>query len=193
MMQVAHIKWESDLIKGCQQSERQAQKRLYEHYHGTMMGVCMRYAANREEALEIVNNGFLKVFKSIENYKTSGSFEGWIKRIMVNCGIDHFRRTKGAIRKIDEVNVEYDLNKGADSNVIASLAAEDILSLIQKLPPSYKIVFNLYAIEGYNHREIAEQLNISEGTSKSALSKARVKLQAMLQDLNTINNKSHVK
>jgi len=112
---------------------------------------------------------------------------------MVNCGIDHFRRTKGAIRKIEEVNVEYDLNNGFDSNVIASLAAEEILQLVQKLPPSYKIVFNLYAIEGYNHREIGERLGISEGTSKSSLSKARVKLQAMLQDLHTINNKTNVK
>lgn len=181
-MEIAHIKWQNDLIEGCRQNNRHMQKKLYEHYHGTMLGICMRYGRNRDEALEIVNNGFLKVFQKIGDYKPQGSFEGWIKRIMVNCGIDHYRKNQGAVRKIDEVFPDFEYDAVSHDNVIDRMSSDEIVQLVQKLPESYKIVFNLFVIEGYGHKEIAEKLKISEGTSKSSLSKARKKLQVMVKE-----------
>lgn len=192
-MEIAHKKWETDLIEACKKGERKAQKQLYEHFHGLMLAICMRYGKNREEALEIMNSGFLKVFRNIDKFTATGSFEGWIKRIMVNTGIDHYRKHGGAIRKIEEVQVNYEVNIIDQNHAISNLGAQEILNLIQKLPPSYRTIFSLYVLEGFGHKEIAEKLGISIGTSKSSLSKARVKLQEMLSKLHSFKTTGYGK
>lgn len=169
-----------ELLAGCRKGERVQQKRLYELFYGKMMPICLRYASNSEEAKDLLNEGFLKVFLNIHKYQPTYSLESWIRRIMVNNAIDNYRKTKKHRYQtdIDEV-FDYSENE----SVTAMLSAEEILKLVQKLSPGYRTVFNLYVLEGYNHREISEKLGISEGTSKSNLSKARAKLQAMLKEL----------
>ena len=143
-----------------------------------MMSVCMRYAKDHEEAKDMLNEGFMKVFKNINKYKATHSLESWIRRIMINNAIDHYRKYKKHRNQIDITEV-YDYAN--DETVSSDLSVKEIMKLVQKLSPAYKTVFNLYVVDGYNHREIAEKLGISEGTSKSNLSKARAKLQQMLK------------
>lgn len=174
---------EEDLIKGCIREERTAQKCLYEKHYPKMMGVCMRYANDKEMAMEMVNMGFLKVFKGIEKfYKAGGNLEAWIYRIMVNTAIDYLRKEiRHQHSDIDKSVYVEDV-----SDVIADLGAEQILEMVNKLTPAYRAVFNLYVVEGYNHNEVGEILGISEGTSKSNLAKARAKLQAMIIESNKV-------
>jgi RNA polymerase sigma factor (sigma-70 family) len=141
------------------------------------MGVCLRYARSREEAVEIVNDGFYKIFMNLDKYSHGLSFKGWVRRIMVNSSIDHFRRNE---KHYDHVDISYIKTESLTPDVLDELNEEVILQAVQELPPSYRIVFNLYAIEGYKHSEIAQKLNISEGTSKSNLSIARIKLKKAL-------------
>ncbi|MFK7906089.1 MAG: RNA polymerase sigma factor [Chitinophagales bacterium] len=168
-----------ELLAGCIRGERMYQKELYHKYYGRMMGVCMRYTNNREEAKDVLNEGFMKVFKNLARYKPNHSLEAWIKRIMINTSIDHYRKNKKLRNNVD---IEYASTKPAEGNVniISQLSAEEILKLVQRLTPAYRTVFSLYVIEGYNHREIGEKLGVSEGTSKSNLAKARGKLRAMI-------------
>lgn len=168
-----------DLIEGCLAGNRRSQKELYELFFGKMMAVCMRYARDRDEARELLNEGFLKAFTNLHKYKPERSLESWIRRIMINNAIDHYRKNKKHRNHID-IDVVYDHSQ--DESVHASLAAEEIMKLIQNLSPSYRTVFSLYVLEGFSHREISEKLGISEGTSKSNLSKARVKLQKMIRE-----------
>ena len=141
-----------------------------------MLGVCMRYAKNREEAEEILHEGFLRVFSYIKNFKGSGSFEGWIRKIMINCALLRYRNKSHL----------YPIPSGegrcptAEPDIISKLDTKEVLLLVQSLPPGYRLVYNLYVFEGYKHREIAEALGISEGTSKSNLSDARSILQKAL-------------
>lgn len=175
---------EAEIIKGCINNDRLAQKHLYERFYGGMMGVCMRYASHKEQATEILNMGFFKVFKSIKTYAEKGSnLEAWIYRIMVNTAIDFIR----AEMRHRHDDIEYAKPAIEDqSDIIASMQAEQILEMVNQLPPSYRAVFNLYVIEGYNHAEVGEQLGISEGTSKSNLAKARMKLQEMIKAFNKV-------
>lgn len=168
---------EPEIIKGCIDNDRLAQKHLYERFYGSMMGVCMRYASHKEQATEILNMGFFKVFKSIKTYAEKGSnLEAWIYRIMVNTSIDYLRaEMRHRHDDIDFVKPIEDTN-----DIIANIQAEQILAMVNQLPPSYRAVFNLYVVEGFNHAEVGKQLGISEGTSKSNLSKARMKLQEMI-------------
>ncbi len=168
-----------ELIAGCIKGKRRHQKKLYELFHGKMMAVCLRYTNNYEEARDVLTEGFMKVFKNLHRYKPSHSLDSWMKRIMINTAIDHYRKNK---KHSQQVDLEYASNESGpnDANPISSLTAQEILQLVQKLPPAYRTVFNLYAIEGYNHREIGELLGISEGTSKSNLAKARGKLKKMI-------------
>lgn len=168
-----------DLISGCIAGKRLQQKQLYELYFGKMMAVCMRYARDRDEAKDLLNEGFLKVFKNLHQYKPQRSLESWIRRIMINNAIDHYRKNKKH-RNIGDIDQVYD--HAEDEQVHANLAAAEIMKLIQKLSPSYRTVFSLYVLEGFNHKEIGEKLGISEGTSKSNLSKARGKLQKMIRE-----------
>ncbi|MEZ4887600.1 MAG: sigma-70 family RNA polymerase sigma factor [Chitinophagales bacterium] len=169
-----------ELLAGCIRGERIYQKELYQKYYGRMMAVCLRYTNNREEARDILNEGFMKVFKNLAKYEPNHSLEAWIKRIMINTSIDHYRKNKKLRNNVD---IEYASTQPAEDNVniVSQLSAEEILKLVQRLTPAYRTVFNLYVIEGYNHREIGEKLGISEGTSKSNLAKARGKLRAMIK------------
>ncbi len=169
----------NELIAGCIKGQRRHQKKLYELYHGKMMAVCLRYTNNYEEARDVLTEGFMKVYNNLHRYKPSHSLDSWMKRIMINTAIDHYRKNK---KHSQQVDIEYASNESGpnDGNPISSLSAQEILLLVQNLPPAYRTVFNLYAIEGYNHREIGELLGISEGTSKSNLAKARGKLKKMI-------------
>lgn len=159
------------LIDRCKAGERKAQELLYKQFASKMLGVCMRYATDRMEAEDMLQNGFIKVFQKVNDYRGEGAFEGWVRRIMVHSSIEYYRKHHKMMQMvdIDEVGQEPSVNPLAVSN----LDAEVLLVLIQQLAPGYRIVFNLYALEGYSHKEIAAIVGISEGASKSQLSRAR--------------------
>ncbi len=159
------------IIHRCKANERNAQELLYKQFASKMLGVCSRYAADRMEAEDMLQDGFVKVFQKISDFRNEGSFEGWIRRIMVHCSIEYYRKHHKMMQLVDfeDATNELSVNQVATAN----LAAKDLLTLIQQLPPGYRIVFNLYAIEGYSHKEIATLTGITEGASKSQLSRAR--------------------
>lgn len=167
------------LIKGCLTKDRKSQNALYQLFGKKMFGVCLRYAKNREEAEDLLQDGFVKVFTKIDQFKNQGSFEGWVRRVIVNTILEKFRQNNYlyAITNIDDITEPIATEDGFEQ-----IAATDLLNVIQMLPAGYKMVFNLYAIEGYSHKEIAEMMSVSEGTSKSQLSRARSMLQNMLKD-----------
>ena len=171
---------EADLIQGCINNDRRMQEELYRRFAPKMYAVCLRYAGNAEEAEDILQEGFIKIFKKISSFRSEGSFEGWIRRIFVNTSIEHFRR-KIYLQPISEQ--EENTLEGKSLSILDKLAERDIIQLVQQLSPGYRTVFNLYVVEGYNHREIANLLGISEGTSKWHLSEARKQLQKLLQTL----------
>jgi len=170
---------DADLILGCKQKDRLAQKYLYQRYFGKMLGICMRYANGKEEAIEILNMAFMKVFESLDQYKATGAFGGWIARIVFNTSID-FVRKNTTYKKVMDYNTERDAS--INEEAVDNLAVEDLYKTIQKLPPARRTVFCMYVIDGYKHKEIAEQLNISVGTSKWHLSSARKELQELLKN-----------
>lgn len=171
---------ESQLIAALKRGESRAHKVVYERFAGKMLAVCARYCANRSDAEEVMLDGFMRVFEKIDQFREDGSFEGWIRRIMVTESLMFLRKTKQWRQEIpiDDTTVEpnYDW---ADTAVNEN----DLLRIVNQLPDGYRTIFNLYAIEGYSHAEIAEMLGISEGTSKSQLSRARMILQASLKKL----------
>lgn len=168
---------EKELIEGCIRGDLKSQKMLYKMFYGFSMGVCLRYADSREEAAEILNDGFMKVFTSISTYQPDKAFKGWLRRIMVHTAIDHYRKNSKHYHSLDLVYAESELGV---EDVLDTISAEEILAMVQQLSPAYRLVFNLHVIEGYSHPEIAEKLQISEGASKSNLFKARMKLQKMI-------------
>ncbi|MFD0793312.1 RNA polymerase sigma factor [Mucilaginibacter litoreus] len=171
------------LIKDCLNDNRLSQKKLYQLFYGFAIGICLRYANNRYEASEIMNQGFYKVFKNLNKYDTDKPFKAWLGRIMVNTSIDYYRANL-KIAYTDELEKAEHINNTdfADQN----LNYNELLAMISTLPRSYRTIFNLYAIEGYTHEEIGEMLNISTGTSKSNLHKAREKLKAMIAESNRV-------
>jgi RNA polymerase sigma factor (sigma-70 family) len=170
---------DADLIKGCQQQNRQAQKRLYEMYGSRLYAVCCRYIKDKMEAEDVLITAFTKILNRIDQYSGEGNFEGWMRKVVVNDSLSHLRKSKSMYLETDisEVDFEIDYQKLEDQ-----LEAEDLLKMIDNLPAGYRVVFNLYAIEGYSHKEIGEQLGISENTSKSQLSRARATLQKYLME-----------
>jgi RNA polymerase sigma-70 factor (ECF subfamily) len=166
------------IIKGCIERDGAFQTKLYNQFASKMFGVCLRYARNREEAEEILHEGFLRIFTYIHTFKGSGSFEGWMKKIMVNAALFRYRNKSTLQPVIRLDSSSYDA--ADDTDIASNLDAKELLSVVQTLPAGYRIVFNLFVFEGYKHREIAEALGISEGTSKSNLSDARVFLQKAL-------------
>ena len=166
-----------NLVTQSKKGDRKAQRDLYRHFYGYGMTICIRYAKNREEAEEIVNDGFVKIFRNLNKFDTKYSFRAWLRRIMINAAIDHHRRNKKHHHTIDIAHAQH---VTSDITGLDNVVLQDLLKLVQQLAPSYRMVFNLYAIEGYKHREIADQLGITEGTSKSNLAVARHKLQKML-------------
>lgn len=177
MLQIKRSKTEEKLIEACRNGDRKSQYELYEKYAPLMYSVCRRYVMQLQEAEDILVCGFTKVFQKLNQFKGQGSFEGWIRRIMVNEALTFIRRNKSMYLEveIEKASREPDFNKLSDQ-----LEVEDLEKLIDRLPMGYKTVFNLYAIEGFSHKEIAEKLGISENTSKSQLSRARVHLQKLL-------------
>ncbi|MEO9211350.1 MAG: RNA polymerase sigma factor, partial [Ginsengibacter sp.] len=172
-----HILSETDLIKGCINGDRQMQKLLYQQFSSKMYGICLRYSENTEDANDILQEGFIKVYKNLGKFRSEGSFEGWLRRIFVNTSIEHFRK------KVKFYNVtEVQENTIEDNNIDAldSLATKDIMNMINQLSPGYKAVFNMHVIEGYSHKEIADILGITEGTSKSQLARSKGVLKKML-------------
>lgn len=178
---------ENDIIKGCLRNDRASQKALYEQYYSKMLGVCLRYCKDRDEAKDVLHEAFLKVFNNLRNYSGSGSFEGWIRRIMVNTSIDNLRRNKHNYLIVSTVYANEKaaamVDETPDDDVLLHIDREEILKAVQELTPAYRTVFNLYVIEEFSHKQIAEMLDISEGTSKSNLSKAKFNLKKNLMHL----------
>jgi RNA polymerase sigma factor (sigma-70 family) len=179
----------SGIIDGCIAGERRSQQRVYELFYGKMMAVCLRYTKNHDQAKDILQDGFIKVFRSMEKFNREGSFEGWIRRIMVNTAIDYFRRAKNAYLLLGEERSIEDFGDQDEEDTIEDEAAEevvdlkpaDVINAMQKLTPAYRTVFNLYVFEEMTHKEIAELLGINIGTSKSNLAKAKHNLKKLLK------------
>ena len=170
---------EAEIIKGCLAGNSSEQRSLYKRFAGKMLLVCMRYIKNKDEAEDVLQEGFMLVFQKLSQFKAEGSFEGWIRKIMVNKSIEHLRKSSLIHPMVDIEETENDFISADD--IMSSFASKDLLNIIQELPPACRIVFNLYAFEGLKHREIAEQLGISEGTSKSNLSDARAILKKKIR------------
>jgi len=165
------------IVKGCKNGDRKSQEALYRQYYGYSMSIGLRYGKSRDEAEEIVQDAFIKLFKNIDRYNEAQPFKSWFRRIIVNAAIDYYRRNE---KHQHHQDIETAYEVGHSEEVFERLSSQDIMAAVQELPPAYRMVFNLYAVEGYKHHEIAKQLNISEGTSKSNLAKARNKLQGVL-------------
>ena len=177
------------IIELCKKNDRDAQKKLYDIYSPVLYGICIRYVAEKSEAKDILQDGFLKILLKISNFNGNGSFEGWMKRIMVNTAITHYHRNKRhsyhyEIEEIQEIKIDGNQYRTSDFTM------EELTGIIQNLPPGYKMVFNLYAIEEYKHKEIAEKMQIDVNTSKSQYSRAKKLIQKKLKDLSKI--KLHV-
>jgi RNA polymerase sigma factor (sigma-70 family) len=178
MMFLEHNLTIEELIKGCMAGQRKAQESLYKLFAAKMLGVCMRYATDKMEAEDMLQNGFIKVYNKLADFRGEGSFEGWVRRIMVHASIEYYRKHHKMMQvvDIDTTGAEQSVDPLAASN----LGVKELLGLIQQLPPGYRMVFNLYAIEGYSHKEIGEMMTITEGASKSQLSRARVILKEQI-------------
>jgi len=161
---------EADLIQGCLKGDSKIQKELYNRFAPKMYAVCLRYANNAENAQDLLQEGFVKIFRNLNRFRGEGSFEGWIRRIFVNTSIEYYRKKTNvfSITEMEDLMVE-----DGGLNALDKLAEKDIIKLVQELSPGYRTVFNLYTIEGFSHKEIGIMLNISEGTSKSQLARAK--------------------
>jgi RNA polymerase sigma-70 factor (ECF subfamily) len=172
-------------ISGCIKGDRLSQKRVYEQLYGKMLAVCLRYTKNHDQAKDILQDGFIKVFNSVGKFTHDGSFEGWVRRIMVHTAIDHFRRSKNAYLLLGEdhsMEEFEDISEDApEADDLMGLRPADIINAMQKLSPVYRTVLNLFVFEGMTHVQVAESLGIGVGTSKSNLAKAKAKLKRLLQ------------
>lgn len=182
---------ESDLIKGCIEGDRRMQEELYSRFSPKMYAVCLRYANNSEDAQDLLQEGFIKIFRNLHRFRAEGSFEGWIRRVFVNTAIEHYRKKSAQLSSVSEK--EENTIEDTDITALDSLAEKDILNLIQELSPGYKTVFNLYVVEGYSHKEIGDMLGISEGTSKSQLARAKAILQKKVAQYLSQTQKSFIR
>ncbi|GAB4449921.1 MAG: RNA polymerase sigma factor [Bacteroidales bacterium] len=180
---------EKEIIEGCKKQNRKAQKMLYDRFSSKFLGVCMRYAKDKPEAEDILQEGFLKIFERIEQYNFSGAFEGWMRRIIVNTAISNYRKN---LKHYNHSNIDdvYEFEQEINTSEV-EFSMEEMLYVIQSLSPGYRMVFNLFAIEGYPHKEIAEMLGIDIATSKSQYSRARKIVQYRLLQLRS-TKKAHV-
>lgn len=165
-----------NIISGCLKGNRRDQELLYRRHAAKFYAVCLQYAGNDEEARDILQEGFIKIFENLIHYKHEGSFEGWMRKIMVNTALEKFR-SKHNLYRVDDIDQITEPDAQPDNYDYSGLEATDLLGIIRELPPKYRMVFNLFAIEGYSHKEISRMVNISEGTSKSNLARARIILQ----------------
>lgn len=175
MTQEAEI---NQLLDGCIKNDRDSQRKLYQQWYGYSMSVCLRYAKSEDDAVEVLNDGFLKVFKNLKKFDQTRSFKAWLRTILINTALDHYRKEKKHMHQEDISEVR---NLDSGKRTDADLSYEELLQLVQRLSPAYRTVFNLYVIDGYKHHEIADMLGISEGTSKSNLTKARANLRDMIE------------
>ena len=162
------------IVLACQENKPAAQQELYDMFKSKMFAICLRYAGNYDDAQDILQEGFLKVFEKIKQFGFKGAFEGWIRRIMVNTALEKYRLHYRQV-PINENMAEIDYDH--ENDIVAEIDMRELVKIIQELSPRYRVVFNLYALEGYSHKEISEMLEITEGTSKSNLSRARTILQ----------------
>lgn len=172
---------EEQLVKKCLEKDTLAQKELFDYYSKRMMGVCLRYAKDAEEAQDVLQMGFIKVFEKLDMFNAQGSLEGWIRKIIVNTSLDIIRKNKKFMNDVEMDKVDYQIHNPTE-NAVDSLSAQDLLKIIQEMPPGFRTVFNMFAIEGYSHKEIADELNISVNTSKSQYSRARAYLQKIITE-----------
>jgi RNA polymerase sigma factor (sigma-70 family) len=177
-----------EIIKGCLAGNRRDQELLYRRHASKLYAVCLQYSGNNEEARDILQEGFIKIFENLGSYKHEGSFEGWMRRITVNTALERFR-SRNSLYRVDDIDQVPETESEPENQDYAGLEAADLLEIIRELPPKYRMVFNLYAIEGYSHKEIGEMINISEGTSKSNLSRARSILQRRVETFTGIKRK----
>jgi len=175
------------IIKGCINADNSAREKLYKMFSSKLYGICLRYAKNVDDAKDIMQEGFIKIFQKINQYKGLGSFEGWLKRIMINCALEKYRNMYYLNEYDDSYNLRDSIIDQKDGD---TLTEKELLELITQLPSKYRMVFNMYAIEGYSHKEIGQILKISEGTSKSNLSRARVILQKKINYMSNIAKKT---
>ncbi len=167
------------LLDRCQANDRLSQAQLYRLFYNYGMTVASRYAHNRDDASEILNDAFVRTMQNLDKFNRELPFKAWFNKILVRCAINHYRRY--TIKRLDAQPISDAEDQPFDAEILSGLSAEDILKLVQQLPQSYRLAFNLYAIEGYSHPEISELIGISEGTSKSNLFKARKRLVEMLE------------
>lgn len=174
----------NDIVAGCARGDRSCQHALYQRFYGRLMVICQRYTNNEDQAKDILQEGFIKIFKHIKDFEQKGSFEGWVKRIVTNTAIDYYRKRSNdflLMHEEDDIErTEWEEEEG-DLEDVFGMTPNEVLKAVQKLSPSYQMVFNLYVVEDYSHKEIAEMLDISVGTSKSNLAKAKQNLRAMLK------------
>lgn len=174
---------EHELIRGCIRKDATCQRKLFELYAGKMMSVCLRYAADAAEAEDMLQEGFIRIFSYIHQFKFEGSFEGWLRRIVVNSALKQLQKKRISFTEISD---HQDHSPRMDPYVYANLGEEDLMKLINALPEGYRVVFNLSVIEGYSHEEIAQLLNVQPSTSRSQLVKARKMLQNQITELQKI-------
>lgn len=169
------------LIAGCKHKDSEARKKLYERYASTMLGICVRYVNERETARDIMQEGFIKIYTKIDLYSGAGSFEGWMKRIFITTALEHLRTTKAF--EIVSLEDRLDMIDPSEVSMAEKLSVDEILRCINELPAGFRTIFNMYAVEGYSHAEIAQLLHIKEGTSRSQLARARQLLQVRIRKL----------
>lgn len=167
------------ILVGCKKLHRESQKMLYQEFYSYGMSICLRYADNRDEAAEILNDGFMKIFTNIKLFDLTKPFKPWLRKIMINTSINHYRKKQ---KDIQSEEIERAERESENENIISGISYQEIITMLQKLPPAYRTVFNLYVLEGYRHEEIAKMLGITVGTSKSNLFKAKESLKKILND-----------
>jgi RNA polymerase sigma factor (sigma-70 family) len=176
---------EDELIKGCIRDEASCQKAVFDRYAGRMLGVCHRYARNHADAEDILQDAFIKVFSKIKQFKSEGSFEGWIRKIVVNTAIKKYSLARYN-KELNSYEINDSIQPAIDPVAYGHLSEKDLLALINNLPDGYRLIFNLYVLEGFQHDEIAEMLGIQPGTSRSQLVKARLMLQKQILELQKV-------
>ncbi|NDV93839.1 sigma-70 family RNA polymerase sigma factor [Dysgonomonas sp. 521] len=169
---------ELQMIAGCKEQKREAQKMLYETYARKMYSICLRYSSDQDAAQDLLQDGFMKVFANIGSYQEKGSFEGWMKRVFINLALENLRKRKSIFQSSEDIqNLPDVVDESTEDDQMYRISESELINMVRELPKGYSTVFNLYAIEDYSHREIADMLGISEGTSRSQYVRARQILQ----------------
>ena len=175
-----------DIVKGCIHAKRESQKAFYKLFYGFAIGICTRYCSSNDDAMEVVNDGFVKIFRELPHFSPrydnyEASLKGWMRSILVNTAIDHFRKNNKNYFTTEITDTTVEISE-AEQTALDKMSYNEIMGMVQRLSPVYRTVFNLFVIEGYKHEEIAQLLNISSGTSKSNLAKARANIRKMIQE-----------